>query len=198
MIAKKLKLNSDLKIEHLNVETPVKFKIASDQPNWSKPKGVWQRNRALEYLTINFMNLDRNGVIYFLDDDNTYDIQIFEEMRNTKRVSVWPVGLAGQLLVEQPILNKQNQVIGFNSVWKKERQYPIDMAGFAINLSYYILKSSPKFYPNLQIGYQETYLLNQLLDNYSQLEPKANNCTLVWHTQTVKFRVSKKAKDNVF
>lgn len=87
-------------------------------------------------------------------------------------------------------------MIGFNSVWKPERKYPIDMSGFAIKLSYYILKSSPKFYSDLPIGYQETYFLDQLLDNYSQLEPKADNCTVVyvWHTQTVRFKVYKKER----
>ena len=120
-------------------------------------------------------------------------------MRNTKRVSVWPVGLAGQLLIETPILDDQNnQVIAFNSIWKAERKYPIDMAGFAINYAFYIYKSSPKFNSNLEIGYQETHLLDQLLDAYNQLEPKAENCSkvYVWHTQTVKFKVSKKIKKN--
>lgn len=121
-------------------------------------------------------------------------------MRDTQRVSVWPVGLAGQLPVERPILNSANQVIGFNSVWRPMRKYPLDMAGFAIGLSYYIHKSSPKFNADLEIGYQETYLLNQLLDSYAELEPKADNCSqvYVWHTQTAKFKVSRKArKDSV-
>lgn len=76
------------------------------------------------------------------------------------------------------------------------------MAGFAINLSFYVLKSSPKFYIDAPIGYQETQILNQLLNDYDELEPKANKCTdvYVWHTQTVKFKVSnkKKAKDLIF
>lgn len=160
------------------------------------PLGVWQRNLALEYLTANFADLDQNGVIYFLDDDNTYDVRVFEEMRNTQRVSVWPVGLAGQLPVEKPILNQFNQVIGFNSVWKPERKYPFDMAGFAVRLSHYVHRSSPRFRPDLAIGYQESYLLAQLVDNYGQLEPKADNCSqvYVWHTQTTKFKVSRKAR----
>lgn len=33
-----------------------------------------------------------------MDDDNSYDIQLFDEMRTTTRVSVWPVALSGQLL----------------------------------------------------------------------------------------------------
>ena len=46
------------------------------------------------------------GVIYFADDDNTYSLDIFEEMRTTKTVSVWPVGIGKfkvlALLVENP------------------------------------------------------------------------------------------------
>ena len=33
-----------------------------------------------------------------------YHVQLFEEMRNTQTVSVWPVGLAGGLMVEKPKL----------------------------------------------------------------------------------------------
>ena len=34
----------------------------------------------------------------------SYHVQLFEEMRYTKGVSVWPVGLAGGLMVEKPKL----------------------------------------------------------------------------------------------
>jgi hypothetical protein len=41
-----------------------------------KPRGVSNRNRGLEWLRTNA----KNGVFYFADDDNTYDIQLFEEV----------------------------------------------------------------------------------------------------------------------
>ena len=41
-------------------------------------------------------------MVYFADDDNTYSTELFEEMRTTKKVSVWPVGLVGGLMVERP------------------------------------------------------------------------------------------------
>ena len=41
--------------------------------------------------------------MYFADDDNTYDLRLFERMRQTKSVMVWPVGIAGGLLVEGPV-----------------------------------------------------------------------------------------------
>jgi len=34
------------------------------------------------------------------------DVELFEEMRATKKVSVWPVGLVGGIMVEKPIVEK--------------------------------------------------------------------------------------------
>jgi beta-1,3-glucuronyltransferase len=42
----------------------------------AKPRGVSNRNRGLEWLRANA----KSGVFYFADDDNTYDIQLFEEV----------------------------------------------------------------------------------------------------------------------
>ena len=41
-----------------------------------KPRGVANRNAGLEYVRKHA----KEGVVYFGDDDNTYDIQIFEEV----------------------------------------------------------------------------------------------------------------------
>lgn len=50
-------------------------------------------------------------------------------MRTTKKVSVWPVGLVGGLLVERPVV-KEGKVTSWNTVWKPDRPFPIDMAGY--------------------------------------------------------------------
>lgn len=42
----------------------------------AKPRGVSNRNRGLEWLRANA----KSGVFYFADDDNTYDIRLFEEV----------------------------------------------------------------------------------------------------------------------
>jgi len=42
----------------------------------AKPRGVSNRNRGLEWLRIN----TKSGVFYFADDDNTYDVRLFEEV----------------------------------------------------------------------------------------------------------------------
>lgn len=42
-----------------------------------KPRGVSNRNRGLTWIRENA----RDGVFYFADDDNTYDLQLFKEVR---------------------------------------------------------------------------------------------------------------------
>jgi beta-1,3-glucuronyltransferase len=41
-----------------------------------KPRGVANRNAALDWVRSNC----KSGVVYFADDDNTYDIRLFEEV----------------------------------------------------------------------------------------------------------------------
>lgn len=42
-----------------------------------QPRGVSNRMAALDWIRQNGI---RSGVIYFADDDNTYDIRLFEEV----------------------------------------------------------------------------------------------------------------------
>uniref|UniRef100_A0A914RLL3 Galactosylgalactosylxylosylprotein 3-beta-glucuronosyltransferase n=1 Tax=Parascaris equorum TaxID=6256 RepID=A0A914RLL3_PAREQ len=87
---------------HLHALTPSNMRINDSDPNWKLPRGVLQRNAALNW--VNFGNLKR-GVVYFGDDDNVYDWRLFNEMRHVKKVGVWPVGIVGGLIVETPILD---------------------------------------------------------------------------------------------
>ena len=173
------------RITHLNEPTPQEFKLKPGEPNWKKPKGVWQRNKALAWVQRNLNDLDRDGAIYFADDDNTYDLELFNEMRFTRRVSVWPVGLVGGMLVEKPVL-KDGRVISFNSMWQSERPFPIDMAGFAVSLQMILSRPNLTFSAEQRIGYVESHFLGQLVSSWDELEPKADKCTkvLVWHTKT--------------
>lgn len=46
-----------------------------------KARGVEQRNAGLEWLRKNLNEeYQLNGVVFFMDDDNTYSLQIFEEV----------------------------------------------------------------------------------------------------------------------
>lgn len=51
---------------------PEKYK----QKKGAKPRGVSNRNRGLQWIRANATN----GVFYFADDDNTYDISLFDEV----------------------------------------------------------------------------------------------------------------------
>jgi len=57
----------------------------------AKPRGVSNRNRGLEWLRANATS----GVFYFADDDNTYDIQLFEEA-STVVLEIQAMNLTGE------------------------------------------------------------------------------------------------------
>lgn len=175
-------------ITQLHASTPEKYKLKHGDPSWRYPKGVWQRNRALTWIRENYHDLDPDGVVYFADDDNTYDLALFNEMRYTKKVSVWPVGLVGGLLVERPIVHpiEHDKIESFNSMWEAKRPFPLDMAGFAISLHLLISTPDASFSDSVKIGYIESHFLNQLVSSWDELEPRADKCrkVLVWHTRT--------------
>lgn len=70
------------------------------------PRGVANRRAALAWLKENV----QEGILYFGDDDNTVDLQLFEEIRHTKKVSMFPVGLIGGYGVSSPVV-KDGKVI---------------------------------------------------------------------------------------
>ena len=43
-----------------------------------KARGVSNRNKGLQWIRENYV--DTRGVIYFADDDNTYDLRLFDEV----------------------------------------------------------------------------------------------------------------------
>ncbi len=68
------------------------------------------------------------------------------------------------------------KVIGFFA-WIK-RPFAVDMAGFAVNLDYFLSFPDAKFLPTK--GKLETNFLQQLV-TIDELEPKADNCSKVSH-----------------
>lgn len=75
----KLLRSSNLSYVHLNAPTPDEMKVKKGDKPWAKPRGVLQRNEGLKWLRDHSNELQR-GVIYFMDDDNRYDIRLFEEV----------------------------------------------------------------------------------------------------------------------
>lgn len=180
----------------LNVKTPDEYKLSKKDQNWMKPRGVEQRNLALKWIRENSSN-DRHSLVYFMDDDNTYSVELFNEITKIEnnKVGVWPVGLVGGLMVEKPILNERNIVSGFNAAWRPERPFPIDMAGFAISVN--LLKKNLQSVFSFEVarGYQESEILRQLTTR-QELQPLANLCkdVLVWHTRTEKPKLTDEEK----
>ncbi|CAK9800129.1 Galactosylgalactosylxylosylprotein 3-beta-glucuronosyltransferase P [Anthophora quadrimaculata] len=167
-----------LKFEHLTAPMPEKYK----QKKGAKPRGVSNRNRGLQWIRANATN----GVFYFADDDNTYDIALFDEIRKTKRVSMFPVGLCTKFGLSSPII-KNGKFVGFYDGWIAGRKFPVDMAGFAVSVKF--LLQRPNATMPFKAGYEEDGFLKSLVP----FEPKdieflADNCTkvLAWHTQTKK------------
>lgn len=175
---------------HLYAKTPTNFKLQGKDPNWLKPRGVEQRNKALEWVRKHLAEnggREKHSVIYFMDDDNTYSTELFAEMTTIERnkVGVWPVGLVGGLMVEKPVLNRDGIVLGFNSAWRPERPFPLDMAGFAISSDLILDNPQAQFSYEVERGYQESEILRHLTIVH-EMQPLANKCTevLVWHTRT--------------
>lgn len=172
-----------LNYEHLVAPMPDIYKNRKG----AKPRGVSNRNRGLEWLRANATT----GVFYFADDDNTYDLLIFEEMRYTKRVSMWPVGLITKLGVSTPVVHN-GKFIGFYDGWIAGRKFPVDMAGFAVSIKFLLER------PNASMPYKPGFEEDGFLKSLTPFEPHdiellASNCTkvLAWHTQTKKNEPSK-------
>lgn len=77
VLVKKFLSTSKISYTHLNAATPTDFKLKEKDPNWLKPRGVLQRNAGLNWLR---KQPGVTGVLYFADDDNTYDLRLFEEV----------------------------------------------------------------------------------------------------------------------
>ncbi|XP_034473748.1 galactosylgalactosylxylosylprotein 3-beta-glucuronosyltransferase S isoform X2 [Drosophila innubila] len=164
-------------IPFTHMASPMPHKFRNSKP---APRGVANRRAALQWIRQHNLT---NGVLYFGDDDNTYDLRLFTEIRQTQRVSMFPVGLIADYAVSGPVV-RDGKVVAFLDSWVAARRWPVDMAGFAVNLGYMSL------YPNVNMpykpGYEEDLFLRSIGLHIDQIEPRGNNCTeiLVWHTQT--------------
>lgn len=49
-------------------------------PRWKRHRGVEQRNAGLKWIRDNLVEGRDKGVVYFMDDDNTYSVKLFKEV----------------------------------------------------------------------------------------------------------------------
>lgn len=100
------------------------------------------------------------------------------QMRYTKKVSMWPVGLITKYGVSSPIV-RNGTISGFYDGWIGGRKFPVDMAGFAVNVNF--LLSRPNASMPYKPGYEEDGFLKSLSPlNLTEIELMATNCTQVW------------------
>ena len=167
---------------HLTSPQPAIYKSAKLKFN---PRGVSSRRAGLAWV---MKHIQGEGVVYFGDDDNTYDIRLFAQIAGTKKVSMFPVGFIGGQGVSSPVV-VGGKVVGFSDDWFAQRQFPVDMAGFAVGLKF-LRDSHPRADRAMpyKAGYEEDMFLQNLKLELGDIEPLASDCTevLVWHTKTVK------------
>jgi len=206
---------SSITVFLLTAVTPAETKLKNNDPNWLYPRGVNQRNRGIDFVRENHRN--KSAVLYFADDDNTYDPQVFHEfvrLENDKPIGVLPVGIVGGLKWEGPIC-KSNRVTGFHTAWKKERPFPLDMAGFAVRVDQ-LVATTADFSNRVLRGMLESDFLLKCLKHdinvkgigadwqklqqevWKKTQPLADNCSkvLVWHTRTEKPKTKDEDKLN--
>ncbi|VDK23651.1 unnamed protein product [Taenia asiatica] len=159
---------------------------ASTPPHSRNVRGTNQRNEALHWLRKKFQSTRQSGVVYFADDDNTYHPDLFREVGNLHyyKGATWPVGMIAASDWEGCITDPsdRSKISHFWTNWEPNRKFPIDMAGFAVNLRL-VLDYPNALFDDTTIGRQEGLILTRLgFKNGYELEPKI----LVWHTRSTK------------
>jgi hypothetical protein len=180
--------------------------ITNPPPLWTH-KGLDQRNLGLDTVE----QVGAEGVVYFMDDDNAYHVQLFHELSYTTHVSVFAVGMVGGAAYERCHVDATTgKVDKLLATWIEGRQFPIDMAGFGFatyNLAAVAAqrhdddgansnnKNTQKekepqqklrFSHDTKKGFLEDAFLRLMAKSVDELEPLAGNCTriLAWHVKT--------------
>uniref|UniRef100_F1L4W0 Galactosylgalactosylxylosylprotein 3-beta-glucuronosyltransferase n=1 Tax=Ascaris suum TaxID=6253 RepID=F1L4W0_ASCSU len=152
-------------------------------------RGWTARQFALRFVLQYFANFSNRAVVYFADDDNTYDIRIFDKfIRKVERIGVWAVGAVANLLLEAPSVNEEGKVNGWLTKYAPSRSWAIDMAGFAINLELLLRSQNASFATCKRKVSPEPCLLSTL--NITKENSQAFGYDenprdiLVWHTKS--------------
>lgn len=146
----------------------------------TKDGGNVQRNLALEYIVDNQLD----GVVYNADDDNRYLDGLFDEIKKTKKISIFPVGNLGPNGVERPVL-EDGKFVRWDANWL-DRKFPVDMAGFAFHSS--LLKNLKRpIWIHKGMG-GESELISKMISSVDEFEFLCKDCTevCVWHNELKK------------
>lgn len=103
------------------------------------PKGVEGRRDGLARVRKHSAKKGRmEDVLFFGDDDNTYDTDLFRQLltlsRKNSTVLSWPVGLVTpETRLSSLVLNEDGIPFSVHDGWKVNRKFPMDFGGFAIS-----------------------------------------------------------------
>lgn len=102
-----------LGIPFVHLSSPMPYAYRAETSHKTVPRGVANRRAALNWIKSNKI---QNGVLYFGDDDNTFDLRLFDEIRSTQKVSMFPVGLIGEYSVSAPVVKDVSGKFSTNAV----------------------------------------------------------------------------------
>ncbi|CAB9510161.1 Galactosylgalactosylxylosylprotein 3-beta-glucuronosyltransferase [Seminavis robusta] len=179
---RQLALETGVPFAHMAIQTPLAVK--------RRPKahrGLEQRNAGLDIVE----QIGKDGVVYFMDDDNAYHIQLFHELAYTTHVSVFGTGLPGGSAYERCHVDERTgKVDKLLTTWEAPRTFAVDMAGFAF-ATHHLARNRAngkdmRFNHASKSGYLENDLMLFAARTVPELEPLAANCTriLAWHVKT--------------
>lgn len=91
--------------------------------NKVKPRGVSNRNRGLKWIRANATD----GVFYFADDDNTYDVSLFEQVGlddvfNLYGCTIWPANFIPLGFLPIDSLHEEGVHVASGTDYKVRRQ----------------------------------------------------------------------------
>eukprot|EP00301_Raphidiophrys_heterophryoidea_P000497 c1024_g1_i1.p1 GENE.c1024_g1_i1~~c1024_g1_i1.p1 ORF type:complete len:297 (+),score=62.28 c1024_g1_i1:3-893(+) len=135
---------------------------------------------------------DLHHVLHIATSTNVvYDLRLFEDMRSTQQVSVWPVGYVDHLRFAGPVCENK-QVTNWRHANTQQEEaihdFPHYLIGTAFSVDY--LLAQPHTLQTLRLSLkasapwskQREYDLLQIVSNSNMkvLEPKAEGCSQVW------------------
>ena len=84
----------DVESVHLHIRTPplMRPRVGQVKNPSAFSRGVQQRNMGLDWIKRHCTETKCNGVVYFMDDDNKYDLRLFQEVRLRVCVSMRECG----------------------------------------------------------------------------------------------------------
>ncbi|KAK1601393.1 hypothetical protein QYE76_017775 [Lolium multiflorum] len=149
---------------------------------------VCQKNNAVFHIKKHHLD----GIVHFADEERAYSVDLFEEMRKIRRFGTWPVathdGSKYRVALEGPLC-QGDRVTGWHTNQRRGilRRFPIGFSGFAFNST--ILwdpkrwksptRESIILHSGGRGGLQESRFIERLVEDESQMEGLADNCTRI-------------------